>query len=105
MVIDYKTGYPSESKNSIRESIQMNVYCLAILEKFGRMPKQASFFYVKHDKHVYYIPDDSSLGSQRQRLSKLIDDVLSERFHETPAYQTCRSCSYGDLCERMEISE
>ncbi|MGZ4852969.1 MAG: ATP-dependent helicase [Halobacteriota archaeon] len=105
VVVDYKTGYPSESKNSIRQSIQMNVYCLAILEKFGQMPKQASFFYVKHDKHVHYIPDGEHLQQQKLQLSTMINDVLAERFHETPAYQTCRSCSYGYLCERMEISD
>ncbi|MGZ4928353.1 MAG: ATP-dependent helicase [Halobacteriota archaeon] len=105
VVIDYKTGYPTETKNSIRESIQMNVYCLAILEKFGCVPKKASFFYVKHDKHVHYYPEGEQLEQQKLRLSGMVEAVLSEHFLETPAYQTCRSCSYGDLCEVKEISD
>ncbi len=35
VVIDFKTGSQSETKNTIKENIQMNVYCLAILEKFA----------------------------------------------------------------------
>jgi DNA helicase-2/ATP-dependent DNA helicase PcrA len=44
VVIDFKTGYQSETKNSIKENIQMNVYCLAIAEKFGTLPHRASLF-------------------------------------------------------------
>jgi len=44
IVIDFKTGYQSETKNSIKENIQMNVYCLAIAEKFGTLPHRASLF-------------------------------------------------------------
>jgi DNA helicase-2/ATP-dependent DNA helicase PcrA len=76
----------------------MNVYCLAILDKFGVLPLRASLFYVKHDKMVDYAPDAVHLELQKLRLAGMINDVLLERFLETPAYQTCRSCSYGDLC-------
>ena len=51
VVIDYKTGYQSENKKSIKKNIQMNVYSLAILEKFGVLPIKASLFYVKHRKN------------------------------------------------------
>ena len=105
VVIDYKTGYQSENKKSIRESIQMNVYSLAILEKFGVLPVKASLFYVKHGKMVDYIPDREHVELQKMQLANIIDDVLAERFPEAPAYHTCRSCSYSDLCDAQEIKE
>jgi DNA helicase-2/ATP-dependent DNA helicase PcrA len=103
VVVDYKTGYQSENKKSIRESIQMNVYSLAILEKFGALPVKASLFYVKNGKIVDYIPDNEHIELQKIRLADMIDAVMTEQFPETPAYHTCRSCSYGDLCEDKEI--
>ena len=103
VVIDYKTGYQSENKKSIKENIQMNVYCLAILEKFGALPLKASLFYVKHGKMVDYFPDSENIEKQKMRLISMIDDVLSERFPEIPTHQTCRFCSYRDLCEEKEI--
>jgi DNA helicase-2/ATP-dependent DNA helicase PcrA len=103
VVIDYKTGYQSENKNSIKESIQMNVYSLAILEKFGALPVKTSLFYVKHGKMVDYVPDAENIDRQKQRFTEMIDGVLAEQFPQTPAYQTCRFCSYEDLCGEKEI--
>jgi DNA helicase-2/ATP-dependent DNA helicase PcrA len=102
VVIDFKTGSQSETKNSIKENIQMNVYCLAILEKFGALPRRASLFYVKHEKMVDYFPDSVQLEKQKMRLTSMIDAVLLEQFPGSPAYQTCRFCDYEALCEEKE---
>jgi DNA helicase-2/ATP-dependent DNA helicase PcrA len=102
VVIDYKTGYPSESKNSIRENIQMNVYCLAIRKKCGKLPQRASLFYVKHNKLVDYYPDEEHINAQQQRAEAMIDKILAESFEATPSYQTCKYCDYVPLCDRKE---
>ena len=102
-MIDFKTGSQSETKNSIKENIQMNVYCLAILEKFGAVPRRASLFYVKHEKMVDYFPDSEQLEKQKMRLKSMINEVLVERFPGSPAFQTCRFCDYKALCEEKEI--
>ena len=103
VVINFKTGYQSETKNSITENIQMNVYCLALLEKFGALPHRASLFYVKREKMVDYFPDSEQLEKQKTRLTSMIDAVLHERFPGNPAYQTCRFCDYEALCEEKEV--
>ncbi len=102
VVIDYKTGYPSESKNSIMENIQMNVYCLAVREKFGKLPQRASLFYVKHNKLVDYYPDEEYINAQQQRAEAMIDKILAESFEATPSYQACRYCDYVQICDRKE---
>jgi DNA helicase-2/ATP-dependent DNA helicase PcrA len=103
VVFDFKTGYQSETKKSIKENIQMNVYCLAILEKFGALPHRASLFYVKHEKMVDYFPDSEQLEKQKTRLESMIEMVLLEQFPGSPAYQTCRFCDYEALCEEKEV--
>jgi DNA helicase II / ATP-dependent DNA helicase PcrA len=103
VVIDFKTGSQSETKSSIKENIQMNVYCLAILEKFDALPRRALLFYVKHEKTVDYFPDSDQLEKQKTRLTNMIDEVLLERFPGSPAYQTCRFCDYEALCEEKEV--
>ncbi len=105
VVIDFKTGSASETKNSIKENIQMNVYCLAILDKFGALPLRASLFYVKHEKMVDYVPDSEQLEKQKMRLIDIIDQVLLERFPGNPSYQTCRFCDYEPLCEEKEMTK
>ena len=81
----------------------MNVYCLAIREKFGVLPRKASLFYVKHEKMVDYFPDSEQLEKQKTRLASMIETVLLEQFPGSPAYQTCRFCDYEALCEEKEV--
>jgi CRISPR/Cas system-associated exonuclease Cas4 (RecB family) len=80
----------------------MNVYALAVLDKFGTLPHRASLYYVKHDKMVDYIPTQDLVEEQKTRLSEMIDNVVLERFPGMPSFQTCRSCSYQALCEEKE---
>jgi DNA helicase-2/ATP-dependent DNA helicase PcrA len=44
-IIDYKTGHTTPSK--VPDNLQLNIYCMAIQEKFGKLPTRASFFYVE----------------------------------------------------------
>jgi hypothetical protein len=49
VVTDFKTGSKPSSltKNSVGSNIQLNLYSLAIKEMFGKLPKRASFFYIR----------------------------------------------------------
>ncbi|MCX6818522.1 MAG: UvrD-helicase domain-containing protein [Candidatus Aenigmarchaeota archaeon] len=105
IVIDYKTGYAAENSNSIKENIQMNVYCLAILNKFGKLPIKASLFYIKHNKTVDYIPSTESIEEQKQKLEQMISSVLAEQFEAKPSYQACKWCDYIDICDEKEVEE
>ena len=103
VVIDFKTGSTSLSKNTIRNDIQMNTYCLAVLHKFGTLPKRASLVYIERNKMVNYAPDAEHVERQKVRLEGLISDVLSEEFHATPSFD-CTFCGYGGLCDHEKRS-
>ena len=53
VVVDFKTGSSTESKRTIRESIQMNVYCLAVQHKFRQLPARASLLYLKKKRKLW----------------------------------------------------
>ena len=80
----------------------MNVYCLAVRDKFGKLPQRASLFYVKHDKLVDYYPDEESINAQQQRAEAMIEKILAESFESTPSYQTCKFCDYVPLYDKKE---
>jgi DNA helicase-2/ATP-dependent DNA helicase PcrA len=104
VVVDFKTGSNPSSltKNSVLSDIQLNLYSLAIKELFGKLPKRASFYYIKDDKMVDYFPTEETVGAFAETATTIISAVCAERFDPTPAYQTCRFCDYADLCERKE---
>jgi DNA helicase-2/ATP-dependent DNA helicase PcrA len=105
VVVDFKTGSSTESKRTIRDSIQMNVYCLAVQNKFRQIPSRASLLYLKKKKMVDYEPDPQQLGKQRERLAGIVQQVLSESFQAQPSYDACLFCGYHELCEAMEVTD
>ena len=98
VVIDFKTGSTSLSRNTIRDDIQMNTYCLAVLHKFGELPKRASLVYIERNKTVNYIPDAEHVEQQKVRLEGIVGNVLNEEFPATPSFG-CKFCGYADLCD------
>ena len=58
VVADFKTTSGGESRNTIKENIQINTYCLAVQHKYGKLPARASLVYLKGRKGpVHYYPD------------------------------------------------
>ena len=104
-VVDFKTGYAKETAKTIREDPQMNVYALAVQKVYGKLPKKASLFYVKHDKLVPYEVAQSQVDKVKEELAETTAAILEEKFDATPSFQTCRSCPYQDLCDFKELEE
>jgi DNA helicase-2/ATP-dependent DNA helicase PcrA len=107
VVVDFKTGSKPSSltKNSIKEEIQMNLYCLAIRELYGKLPVRASLYYVKDDKMVDYFPTEETVGAFTDVAKTIITAVCSEQFGPTPSFQNCKFCDYSDLCEGKETAD
>ncbi len=82
---------------------QLNLYCLAVKEMFGKLPQRASFYYIKDNKMVDYFPSEETVGLFAESVKEIISSVCEEKFDPTPSFQTCRFCDYVDLCERKEL--
>ena len=104
VVVDFKTGSKPSSltKNSVVSDIQLNLYSLAIKEMFGKLPKRASFYYIRDNKMVDYYPTEETVSLFAETAKSIISAVCAERFDPVPLYQTCRFCDYADLCEKKE---
>jgi DNA helicase-2/ATP-dependent DNA helicase PcrA len=101
IVIDFKTASSGETSSTIPQNIQLNVYCLAMQQKAGLLPKKASLVYLKgRTKPVHYYPDQTQMQFQEARLKGLIDNVIKEQFDPAipSPYNTCRNCGYTAEC-------
>ena len=83
----------------------MNVYCLAVQNKFGKIPVRCSLLYLKKRRVVDYEPDEQNLEKQKTRFEGIIQQVISESFDAQPSYDACLFCGYGELCETKEVEE
>ena len=107
VVVDFKTGSKpgTLTKNSVPLDIQLNLYCLAIKEMYGKLPQRASFYYIKDNKMVDYFPTEETIGAFTESVKEIISSVCAERFEATASFQTCKFCDYADLCEKKEVGE
>jgi len=104
VVVDYKTGGKNKKINKIWESLQLNIYCMAVKEKkeFGKLPKKAMFFYVEkpeNEQFFVYDVDPTQVEAARKKLEDYVKAIRSKEFDAKPEMFTCKFCSYADICD------
>ena len=98
-IIDYKTGHNTPSK--VPDSLQLNIYCMAIQEKFGKLPTRASFFYVEEPEGYqwyHYDVTELQVAGAKSTLEDHIKAISTDNYDATPGF-SCKWCDYKDICE------
>jgi DNA helicase-2/ATP-dependent DNA helicase PcrA len=117
VIIDYKTGGKKKKIEKINESIQLNVYCMAVKEsKWKDKPiKLASFFYPEKSLETIdpvsgkaegqwfdYEVNDVDVKNVREKLEEYITNIKAGKFDATPDEWGCKYCDYKDVCSDSE---
>ena len=89
-----------ETKNTISENVQLNVYAMAVEKKYGKMPKFATTFYLKEGKQVKYEINEEQVSKVRFNLEEKVKRILNEEFEATPSFKACRNCDYINICDK-----
>ncbi len=79
----------------------MNVYALAVLKMYGKLPTKVSLYYIKNNGMVDYVPENENIDVQRERIEEMIGAVPEEKFEAVPSYG-CRFCGYAGIREAKE---
>jgi DNA helicase-2/ATP-dependent DNA helicase PcrA len=84
----------------MKYNYQLALYCLAVKEKYGKLPVQAGHFYVHPDKAKMVLVDvvEKSVDAVSNRIKEAAAGILSEDF-EVVKQPNCRFCDYGEICE------
>ena len=102
-VVDFKTGAPTLTKNTIKTDVQANIYALGVLELCKKLPKKVSLFYLKDDKIVSHHIEEKSLNSFKDQLSDTIDSIFNEEFDAIPESYKCSRCDYAVICDAKKV--
>jgi DNA helicase-2/ATP-dependent DNA helicase PcrA len=100
IIIDYKTGKTTLSKKKMKTDVQLALYCLAVKEKYGKLPVQAGHFYVHPDKAKLVLSDvvEEEVEAVVERVKEAVAGILNEEF-EVVEQPNCYFCDYGAVCE------
>lgn len=101
IVIDYKTNKTPYTKNQLKEDVQIAVYCLAVKEKYGKLPMEAGHMYVNPDIAELRLVDVSEEGVETVvgRIKEMVGRIKGEDF-EVREEPNCRFCDYKGICDR-----
>jgi len=104
VIIDYKTGGKNKKIKKVEDSLQLNMYCIALKENknYGKLPKLASFFYVEKpegEQHFDYEVSQSKVDEVKRVLETYAESIKRKEFDATPEQWTCKYCDYNDICE------
>lgn len=104
VIVDFKTGKDKIGKKKIEQDLQANIYCLAVQDKYDKLPKTVAFYYPRLDETVEYLPKEPWIGAQKERIEGMIASMLSGEFPEKPQWG-CRWCDYTCLCDGQARSD
>ena len=107
VIIDYKTGGKNKKVTKVEESLQLNMYCLALQEhkRYGKLPKIASFFYVEKEEGQQFFDYEVSqtdVDVAKKVIETFTDSIKKKEFDATPQSFTCKWCDYNDICKDAE---
>ena len=101
-VIDFKTGGVYETKNSIKEDTQMNVYAMAVEKIYGQLPEKTSLFYLKEGKMLENVIKTDNLERVKAKLDHVTQSILAEDFEARPEKGACYNCAFKSICDFVE---
>ena len=101
-VIDFKTGRVYETKNTIKEDTQMNLYALAVKHLYGKLPDKTSLFYLLEGKILENVIKTDNLEKVKLNLENVTKSILNEEFEAKPQKGACYNCGFKSICDYVE---
>lgn len=103
IVIDYKTNKTPYTKNQLKEDVQIALYCMAVKEKYGKLPVQAGHMYVNPDVAELRLVDvsEEDVAVVAGRVREMVRRITGEDF-EVKGEPNCRFCDYKRICKHTE---
>jgi DNA helicase-2/ATP-dependent DNA helicase PcrA len=100
IVIDYKTNKTPYTKNELKEDVQIALYCLAVKEKYGKLPVKAGHMYVHPNVSKLNLIDieATNVDAVLEKVKEAVEGILDEDF-ELKVQPNCYFCDYKGICE------
>lgn len=100
VIVDYKTGKP-KSQEDADESLQLSLYALAALEKWGYTPDRLAFHNLDGNTVISTSRTALDLDAAKCEVVEIAAKIAEGKFEPTGGYH-CNSCAYRALCPKTE---
>ncbi|MGH9529837.1 MAG: PD-(D/E)XK nuclease family protein, partial [Terriglobales bacterium] len=100
VIIDYKTG-KAQSQKDADDSLQLSIYALAALEKWGYQTEHLEFYNLEENSSVITRRSEAQLQEARLKVEAVAAKISDGEFDAKPGFY-CKFCSYRNLCPETE---
>jgi len=100
VITDYKTG-KAQSQEDSDESLQLSIYALAALEKWGYRADHLILHNLEGNSPVVTRRNEFQLSEARGRVVQVAESIAMGKFDAKPGFY-CRFCAYRNLCPATE---
>jgi len=100
VITDYKTGRP-RSQEDADESLQLSLYALAALEKWGYRSERLVFHNLEGNSSISSQRSDLQLQEARLHVEDIAAKISAGSFEPKPGFH-CAWCAYRSLCPKTE---
>jgi DNA helicase-2/ATP-dependent DNA helicase PcrA len=108
VIVDYKSSDvtdPKKADQRARESLQLKIYALAWKAMTSRLPARVELSFLESGLVGRHRPTEADLAEARAAIEAAARGIRQRSFEPTPGYQTCRYCSYNQICPSTATQE
>jgi len=100
-VIDYKTGklpFKTDDESIAREDLQLSMYAMVVMKKFGVPVSRCSLVFLAHDEEVGFAPSMQMLGEKAKVIADVVGQIESDTEFAPKKNHLCPWCEYREIC-------
>ncbi|MBI4721422.1 MAG: ATP-dependent helicase [Candidatus Stahlbacteria bacterium] len=102
VIIDYKTGEVEtldKARGRVRDSIQLPIYALAFMERFGILPTRVEFWFVDTGIRAELKDISKKTEEAKKTIKKVAQGIRDYDFEPRPKYMSCDFCPCRVICD------
>lgn len=102
IIIDYKTGDVDtieKAKQRLRNNIQLPIYALAFLNRFGIMPQKVELRFVDTGITAELTDLEEKIENAKQTIMQVAQGIKNHEFYPHPQYMACDFCPCRTICD------
>ena len=107
-VVDYKTGRFQLDPDDLRDEPAVQVYLLAVEERYGREVDQVRMLYLASGEEVRWEPEREDVDQAREQLEAVTWRMFTDQEFEPRPGAQCGRCPFAHACPdagRVELSD
>ena len=105
-IVDYKTSEVKkqpEADKRVRQSLQLSIYALAWLEKYGKLPHRLELYFFEKGLVAGIEKSKTDIEKTWAKIKEVEQGIRRANFKAKPNTRVCGYCPYSEICPASAV--